>query len=287
MRGRAVVGPYVTKARFTLPLGERTLLMGVVNVTPDSFSDGGKFSETQAAADHARKLAREGADIVDIGGESTRPGAASVPLQEELARVLPVFDALRSGFGAALSVDTSKMEVARACLARGAHIVNDVTAGRADPELMRAAAAADAYLVLMHMQGTPADMQKAPRYDDVVREVCAFLAARADEARAAGVARDRIIIDPGIGFGKTLDHNLALLGAVPDLKRVGYPVLIGASRKSLFKALFALDDPAARDGATAQLTTALAAAGVDILRVHEVPMNKQAAALGDRLRPPK
>jgi dihydropteroate synthase len=265
-------------------LGERTLIMGVVNVTPDSFSDGGRFEGAAAAAEHARRLVQEGADIVDIGGESTRPGSTGVSLQEELRRVVPVFDALGTGFKGALSVDTTKMEVARSCLARGATIVNDVSAGRTDPELMRAAAAADAYLVLMHMQGTPKDMQKAPHYEDVVQEVSTFLAERAEAAKAQGVAPDRIIIDPGIGFGKTLEHNLALLAAVGTLKRVGYPVLIGASRKSMFKALFGIEEAAARDGATAQLTAVLAAAGVDIVRVHEVPMNRQAAALGDQFR---
>ena len=257
--------------------------MGVVNATPDSFSDGGRF-EGPAAAEHARQLAAEGADIVDIGGESTRPGSTPVSLQEELRRVVPVFDALGKGLKAALSVDTTKMEVARACLARGASIVNDVSAGRTDPEIMKATAAADAYLVLMHMQGTPKDMQKAPHYGDVVKEVCAFLFERGEAAEAEGVARDRIIIDPGIGFGKTLEHNLALLRAVPTLKRVGYSVLMGASRKSMFKTLFGIEDAAARDGVTSQLTAVLAAAGVDIVRVHEVPMNRQAAALGDQFR---
>jgi dihydropteroate synthase len=268
-----------------LPLGERTLVMGVLNVTPDSFSDGGRFASAEAAALEARHLAAEGADIVDIGGESTRPGADPVPLQTELARVIPVFDALKGEFPAALSVDTSKMEVARAAMARGAAVVNDVTAGRGDPELFRAVAAGGAYLVLMHMQGTPRDMQVAPRYKDVVAEVSAFLGQRADAARAEGVARGRIIVDPGIGFGKTLEHNLALLRAIPELKRLGYPVLVGHSRKSMFKQLFGFDDPAARDLPTALLTATLAAAGVDIVRVHNAGLNNRAAAVGDLLRP--
>ncbi len=274
----------MAKGRFTLPLGERTLIMGVVNVTPDSFSDGGLFERAAAAAQHSRRLFSEGADIVDIGGESTRPGSSGVSLQEELRRVVPVFDALGKGFPGALSVDTTRMEVARACLARGASMVNDVSAGRTDPEILRAAAAADAYLVLMHMQGTPKEMQKAPHYLDVVKEVSGFLVERAEAAEAEGVGRDRIIIDPGVGFGKTLEHNLALLKALPALKRAGYPVMVGASRKSMFKALFGIEDAAARDGATAQLTAVLAASGVDIVRVHEVPLNRQAAALGDQFR---
>ena len=275
----------MAKARFSLPLGERTLVMAVVNVTPDSFSDGGKFSSAAAAAEHARQLALQGADLVDIGGESTRPGSQGVSLDEELRRVLPVFDALKSGIPAVLSVDTTKMEVARACLARGARVVNDVSGGRGDPEMLRAVAASDAYVVLMHMQGTPREMQNDPRYKDVVSEVSAFLAERAQAAVAAGVPHDRIILDPGIGFGKTLEHNLALLAAVPDLKRLGFPLMVGASRKSMFKALLGLDDPASRDGATANLTTFLAASGVDIVRVHEVPGNLKAARLGDKLRP--
>ena len=274
----------MSKPRFTLPLGERTLIMGVVNVTPDSFSDGGKFRAANAAVAHARALAAQGADIVDIGGESTRPGSSGVELQEELDRVVPVFDALKDAPPAALSVDTTKMEVARACLARGARMVNDVSAGRLDGELIRAAAQADAYVVLMHMQGAPRTMQAAPHYENVVAEVAAFLGERADAALAAGVAGDRIIVDPGIGFGKSLDHNLALLAAVPTLKRLGFPLLVGASRKSLFKALLGIDEPAARDAATAQVTAALAAAGVDIVRVHEVPGNLQAARLGSALR---
>ena len=261
--------------------------MGVLNVTPDSFSDGGRFEGAAAAVEQGRRLVSEGADIIDIGGESTRPGSSGVSLQEELRRVVPVFDALGKGLKSSLSVDTTKMEVARACLARGASMVNDVSAGRRDPDILRAVAAADAYLVLMHMQGTPMDMQKAPHYADVVKEVLAFLVERAEAARAEGVARDRIIIDPGIGFGKTLEHNLALLKAVPALKRAGYPLMVGASRKSMFKALLGIEEAAARDGATAQLTAVLAASGVDIVRVHEVPLNRQAAALGDQFRPRK
>ncbi len=259
--------------------------MGVVNVTPDSFSDGGDFSSVKAAASQARRLSGEGADIVDIGGESTRPGSQGVSLDGELARVVPVFDSLQGGLSAALSIDTTKAAVARACLLRGAKIVNDVSAGRVDPAILDEVAAAGAYLVLMHMQGTPLTMQERPTYTDVVAEVMAFLQERAEAAATRGVARDRIIVDPGIGFGKTLEHNLALLRAVPRLKALGFPVLVGASRKSLFKALLGLEAPKARDEATAQLTAVLAAQGVDIVRVHEVPANLRAARLGDALRP--
>lgn len=269
---------------FRLPLGQRTLIMGVLNVTPDSFSDGGDFASTQAAAAHARRLAAEGADLIDIGGESTRPGSKGVSVETELARVVPVFEALGGGLPAALSVDTTKAAVARACLERGATLVNDVSAGRFDPGILDEVAAAGPYLVLMHMQGNPQTMQADPTYKDVVSEVVAFLQERAEAAAARGVARDRIIVDPGIGFGKTLEHNLALLRAVPRLKSLGFPVMVGASRKSLFKALLGLEEPKARDAATAQLTAVLAAQGVDIVRVHEVPSNLRAARLGDSLR---
>lgn len=259
--------------------------MGVVNVTPDSFSDGGDFASAEAAASQAQRLLAEGADIVDIGGESTRPGSRGVTLEAELSRVVPVFDKLKGGPAAALSIDTTKAGVARACLQRGAQIVNDVSAGRLDAGLFGEVAAAGAYLVLMHMKGTPRTMQESPHYADVVGEVLHFLGERAEAAQASGVASDRIIVDPGIGFGKTLEHNLALLRAVPRLKSLGFPVLVGASRKSLFNALSGLQEPKARDEATAQLTAALAAQGVDIVRVHEVPQNLRAARLGDALRP--
>lgn len=273
------------RGAFRLPLGERTLLMGVVNVTPDSFSDGGDFASSEAAAAQAFRLAREGADIVDIGGESTRPGSAGVTAEAELARVLPVFDRLGGDFPATTSIDTTKAGIARECLRRGARIVNDVSAARLDPGIVDAARDAEAYLVLMHMKGTPRDMQKDPTYGDVVGEVAGFLEERAQFAVDRGVPRDRIIIDPGIGFGKTLEHNLELLRAVPRLRALGFPVLVGASRKSMFKALFGLDDPKARDAPTASLTAVLAASGADIVRVHEVPRNLQAARVGDLFRP--
>ncbi len=260
--------------------------MGIVNVTPDSFSDGGKFAEARAASRQALKLARQGADIIDIGGESTRPGSKGVSLEEELRRVVPVFERIGGRSSAVLSVDTTKAKVARECLARGAGMVNDVSAGRADPGVVDAAGDAGAYLVLMHMRGRPRDMQENPTYRDVVEEVMTFLQERARDARSRGVRKDRIIVDPGIGFGKTLAHNLALLRSVPRLKKLGYPVLIGASRKSLFKGLLAIEGPADRDAATADLTTYLAACGTDIVRVHEVPGNRIAARLGDGLRPP-
>jgi dihydropteroate synthase len=274
----------VPTSRFQLPLGKRTLVMGILNVTPDSFSDGGDLADPATAVQAGRRMAKEGADILDIGGESTRPGSQAVPLAVEMERVLPVFDQLGKAPPVPLSVDTTKSHVARACLERGARIVNDVSAGRVDPSIVEVAREFDAYLVLMHMQGTPRTMQQNPSYGDVVREVLQFLAERADFAASRGVQRDRIIIDPGIGFGKTLEHNLALLRAVPRLKQLGYPVMIGGSRKAMFKGILGIEDPKQRDGPTAFLTAALAAEGVDIVRVHEVPMNRDAARVGDALR---
>ena len=214
------------------PLSERYArgaLVGVLNVTPDSFSDGGEFADLESAVEHGRRLAYEGAAIVDVGGESTRPGAAPVPAELELARVLPVIEVLAAD-GIAVSVDTSKAEVAEAALAAGAVLVNDVTALRGDPGMTAVVAGAGADLCLMHMLGEPRTMQDDPRYDDVVAEVESFLAERAEVAVAAGIPRERIALDPGIGFGKTLAHNLALLRALPRLARLG-PLLLGVSRK--------------------------------------------------------
>jgi dihydropteroate synthase len=258
--------------------------MGVVNVTPDSFSDGGDFAKPAAAAAHARKLAKQGAHIIDIGGESTRPGSAPVSEKRELERVLPVFEALGPKFPALLSIDTSKAGVARACLESGAGMVNDVTAGRKDPKVLAAARDAGAYLALMHMQGEPRSMQEAPTYADVVEEVAQFLKERSAAALNAGVARERLLVDPGIGFGKTLEHNLQLLRATPDLRRLGFPLLVGASRKSLFKGLLGIEKAKARDRPTASLSAILAYLGADVLRVHEVRNNLEAARLGFALR---
>ncbi len=249
--------------------------MGIVNVTPDSFSDGGRHDSTAAAIAHGRKLIADGADILDIGGESTRPGAAAVSSDEEITRVLPVIAGLRDS-GSPLSIDTMKPAVARAAIAAGAAIWNDVTA-LAAPGACETAADLGCDVVLMHMKGEPRTMQDDPRYDDVVAEVDAFLLARAEAAMAAGVAREKIWLDPGIGFGKTVAHNLALLAALPRFVALGYPILLGASRKRFIATL----DPLGRD-ADARLGGSLAAAligataGVAALRVHDVRETVQA-----------
>ena len=251
-------------------------VMGVLNATPDSFSDGGRFEGLEAGLRHARALAAAGADILDIGGESTRPGAAPVSAEAEIARVVPLVAAIRAESAIPISVDTMKAEVACAAVAAGASIWNDVTA-LAAPGAPELAAELGCDVVLMHMQGEPRTMQAEPRYDDVVAEVAAFLAGRAEAALAAGVAAERIWLDPGIGFGKTLAHNLALLAHLDRLVALGFPVLLGVSRKRFIAAL----DPAAQ-AADARLPGSLAAAlagaraGVAAVRVHDVAETVQA-----------
>jgi len=253
------------------PLGEHTLVMGIVNVTPDSFSDGGMFAGPDDAIAHGLRLAREGADILDVGGESTRPGSDPVSVEEELARVVPVVAGLAEAApaGVALSVDTRRPEVAKAGIDAGASIVNDVTAA-ADPAMLDVVGATGAGLVLMHMLGDPKTMQDDPRYDDVVTEVRDFLAARIGAAVAMGVKRDHLCIDPGIGFGKTLEHNLALLHDIASFGDLGVPVLVGASRKRFIGQLSGVDDPSERIEGTAGAVAWCAANAVDVVRVHDV-----------------
>lgn len=244
--------------------------MGIVNVTPDSFHDGGRTVEVQAAVARGLQLAREGADWLDVGGESTRPGAAPVPADEEARRVVPVIRGLRGHLpGLPISVDTQKAVVARQALEAGASAVNDVSA-LADPDMAAVVAAAGCDVVLMHMRGTPADMQVDPRYDDVVEDVCAWLLARVAVARGAGIAPERIHLDPGIGFGKTVEHNLALIRHLPRLVATGYPVVVGASRKSFIGRV--LDLPSTEDRLEGSLAVAALAAwsGAAAIRVHDV-----------------
>jgi dihydropteroate synthase len=250
--------------------------MGIVNVTPDSFSDGGRFLGSRAAVAHGLRLVEQGADLVDVGGESTRPGADPVGAAEELDRVLPVVAALAAE-GVIVSVDTAKVEVARAALEAGAEIVNDIT-GLADPAMRTEVAAARAGAVIMHMQGTPRTMQVEPAYGDVVHEVAAHLAHQAALAVAAGVSSASVVVDPGIGFGKTLAHNLALLAA---LDRIGgaHPVLLGVSRKSLFKTLLGVDDPMERDRPSATMLALAVLGGVRLFRVHDIESSLEAANL--------
>jgi dihydropteroate synthase len=249
-------------------------LMGVVNVTPDSFSDGGLFLEPEAAIAHGEQLVRDGAEILDVGGESTRPGAAEVGAAEELARTEPVVADL-AGLGHTVSIDTSKATVARAALDAGAEIVNDVTALKGDPEMAELCAERNATVVLMHMPGNPRTMQAEARYEDVVDAVKAFLAARVEAAIAAGVAEQRIWIDPGVGFGKTLEHNLELLARLGEMRELGRPLVIGTSRKSFIGKIdgSAVDD---RIGGSIATATLAAAEGAEVLRIHDVAETAQA-----------
>ncbi|NNC92648.1 MAG: dihydropteroate synthase [Acidimicrobiia bacterium] len=250
--------------------------MGVLNVTPDSFSDGGRYPSLDAAIAHGVRLRSEGADIVDVGGESTRPGADPVPVGDELARVIPVVGALASE-GIAVSIDTAKPEVAEAAVAAGAIVVNDVT-GLRNPAMLAAVAASESGVVIMHMQGEPRTMQDDPQYGDVVIDVRDFLVERARAAEAAGVAADRIAIDPGIGFGKTFDHNLALLRNLQVLVETGYPVLLGASRKAFLGQILGGKVPAAeRDPATGATVALAIEQRVAVVRVHNVAMTMQIA----------
>ena len=251
--------------------------MGVLNVTPDSFSDGGRFVEPSVAVAHARALLDEGAALVDVGGESTRPGAPPVSVEEELARVIPVLERLS---GAPLSIDTSKAEVARRALELGVELVNDVTALRGDPALVEVVADADAYVCLMHMQGEPRTMQAAPHYDDVVSDVLAFLEERVAFAVERGIREARICVDPGVGFGKTPDQNLALLRRLDELCALGRPVLVGVSRKSTLGKVSG--DTNARTGSMAASLAAAVAAferGAAMFRAHDVRETVEALAV--------
>ncbi len=249
-------------------------VMGVVNVTPDSFSDGGLYLEPEAAIAHGAELADEGAEILDVGGESTRPGAEEVAVEEEVRRTEPVVADL-AGLGHTVSIDTSKPAVAEAALDAGATIVNDITALRGAPELGALCADREATVILMHMQGTPRTMQDEPRYEDVVDEVRAFLEERAQAALDAGVAEQRIWLDPGIGFGKTLDHNLELLRRLGELRELGRPLVVGTSRKSFIGKIDG-SDASDRIGGTIASSVLAAAAGADVLRVHDVAEAAQA-----------
>ena len=263
---------------------KRPLVMGIVNVTPDSFSDGGRHAGPDAGLAHGLALLSDGADILDIGGESTRPGAAPVSEDEELARVIPVITALRARADAPLSIDTMKPGVARAAVLAGATIWNDVNALRS-PGAAQTAADLGCEVVLMHMLGEPMTMQQAPRYDDVVAQVETFLLDRARAALDAGVDRDRIWLDPGIGFGKTPHHNLALLAALPRFVSLGFRVLLGASRKRFIAALDPLGaEPDARLGGSLAAALAGAAAGVAAARVHDVRQTVQALTIDAAIR---
>ncbi len=261
--------------------GDRTVIMGILNVTPDSFSDGGSFLEPGPAISHGLSLASQGADLVDVGGESARPGASRVDADEELARVLPVVEGL-AGMGVRVSIDTTRAAVASRALQAGAVVVNDIS-GLRDHDMAGVVAASGAGLVLMHMLGEPGAMPSNPDYQDVTAEVGSFLEERAVFAERAGIGREAICLDPGIGFGKSFDHNLTLLRRLDELTGLGYPVLVGTSRKSFLGRLLDEPDPVARDAATGATVALAIAAGALAVRVHNVAVSGQVARVADAI----
>lgn len=259
----------------------KPLLMGVLNVTPDSFSDGGEFVQTDIAVNHALEMVEQGADVIDVGGESTRPGAASVSEEEELRRVIPVVSRLAAQ-SIRVSIDTSKPAVARAALEAGAETVNDVT-GLSDPAMLDLCVAERCSVCIMHMQGEPRTMQSAPVYCDVVQEVLSFLLDRASQAEALGLPKERIWIDPGIGFGKTVDHNLRLLNHLAVFVESGHPVLIGVSRKSFIGKIAGAENPKDRVGGSIAAQVLAQAVGIAAIRAHDIREARQAIDVADAI----
>lgn len=269
-------------------LGTRTLIMGILNVTPDSFSDGGRFLAFESALEHARRLVHEGADLVDIGGESSRPGAEPVALAEELRRVVPVIRAIRQEFSIPISIDTYKAPVAEAALEAGANIINDISALRFDAQMVKVVARARVPIVLMHMRGEPKTMQENPVYTDVMREIKEFLGERIEYALSHGIERENILIDPGIGFGKRVEHNIEILRRLGELKELGCPIVIGTSRKSFIGWVGSthgepLSVQERFEGTIASNVIAVVN-GAQIVRVHDVVSMKRALAIADAVR---
>jgi len=259
-----------------LTMDRRPLVMGIVNVTPDSFSDGGEHATAESAIAHGLQLVRDGADLLDIGGESTRPGAEPVPLEEELRRVVPVVEGLAARITVPLSVDTSKAEVARRCLAAGARIINDVTALAGDPDMPAVVRQHACGVILMHMQGTPQTMQHAPQYEDVVSEIGHFFEERLKTARAGGIPDESIVLDPGIGFGKKGKHNLEILARLAEFQRLGRPLCLGVSRKAFIGQILQRPVDQRLAGSLAALLFAQSQNAVQIVRVHDVRETRDA-----------
>ena len=266
----------------SLTLGLHTHIMGILNVTPDSFSDGGCYLDVERAVAHAERMVAEGATLIDIGGESSRPGASPVSISEELARILPVIRAIVDTVDVLLSVDTYKAEVARHALEAGAHLINDITALHGDTAMAAVVSEMEAGLILMHMKGTPRTMQQAPEYDDVVSEICDSLQKSIETAESQGITADRIIIDPGIGFGKTMQHNLEILKRLTEFRGLNKPLLIGTSRKSFIGNILDLPVTERVEGTIATVCWAIAH-GAEIVRVHDVKANIRAARMTDTL----
>ena len=262
----------------------KPLIMGILNATPDSFSDGGKFNQLENALQHALHMIAEGATIIDIGGESTRPNSESVSIDEQIKRVVPIIEAIRQHSDVLISIDTTQSVVAEAALNAGANIINDVSAGQNDAKMFALAAQRNVPIILMHAQGTPQTMQENPHYENVVKEVTAALMQRANEAMTAGVKKENIVLDVGIGFGKRKQDNLELLAHLADFVALGFPVLLGTSRKRFMGAICDVSEPAELVTATAVTTALGVMAGVQIFRVHDVKENKQALEVAWAIR---
>jgi dihydropteroate synthase len=268
----------------TLHLGRRPLVMGIVNVTPDSFSDGGLYTGTESAVAHGLTLIEQGADLLDIGGESSRPGAAAVPLEEELRRTLPVVKLLAARCSVPLSIDTYKAETARACLAAGARIINDITGLTGDPAMPAVLQAASAGVIVMHMQGTPATMQLDPHYDDVVADIAQFFEERLQDLTSLGIAREQVVLDPGVGFGKTVDHNLEILARMDEFQRLGRPLCLGVSRKGFMGRLLNRPVGERLAGSLAAVLFALGRGATQIVRVHDVAETRDALTVFEAIQ---
>lgn len=267
---------------FSLDFSKRTFIMGILNVTPDSFSDGGRFFDRAAAVRRAEQMAEEGADIIDIGGQSTRPGSEPVPLEEELRRTMPVIEALAGRVGVPISIDTFRAEVARRALEAGASMVNDISGLRSDPEMPSAIAAQNVPVVVMHMKGTPRDMQENPTYEALIPEIMDFLRESVRIAEESGI--DKVVIDPGIGFGKTFDHNLEIINNLSEFTLLERPLLIGPSRKAFLGGILGGAPPTERLEGTAAAVTACILNGANIVRVHDVKEMVKVARVADAIK---
>lgn len=277
-----MAGRVLKCSNYSLEIGKRTLVMGIVNVTPDSFSDGGQFFDTDKAIKHAKRLAKEGADIIDIGGESTRPGSDPVTLEEEMRRVIPVIEGIAGEVKVPISIDTCKSKVAKAALDNGASIINDISALRFDLKIANVALDYDVPIILMHLKGTPKDMQLNPTYTSVMNEIKEFLRDRVEFAVSMGVKRNSIIIDPGIGFGKTTEHNYEIIRKLSELKELELPILIGTSRKSFIGNTLGLGVNERLEGTLATITMSIMN-GADMVRVHDVKEALRAARMTDAI----
>lgn len=273
----------ISKGPFSLEFGKKTYIMGILNVTPDSFSDGGRYTKLDEALRHAEDMVRDGADIIDIGGESTRPGAEEVSEEEEILRVVPIIERLAQKIGVPISVDTYKAHVASESLEAGAWLINDISGFTMDPEMLGLIAEKDCPAVITHIKGTPRNMQKNPVYQDVIKEVMDFLKQQVEKVVEAGARRENMILDPGFGFGKTVEHNLELIRRLDDFKSMGLPILMGTSRKSTIGTLLGGVPPLERVNGTAATVALSIANGADIVRVHDVKQMAEVAKISDAI----